>query len=514
MSPETQRAVIDFLGSPTAHGGAAVDRIDTHSAIVFLAGRRALKLKRAVRFDYLDFSSAALRHDACAREVEINRRVAPGIYRGVAAVTREPDGMLAIDGVGEPIDWCVDMVRFDQEALLDRVAARGALTVDMAERLAVSVARFHAGAERRPDQGGAAGLRWVIDGNALGFAGPGRDILPTGAASALTAAALAELARQAPLLDRRREAGFVRQCHGDLHLRNIVLLAGEPTPFDAIEFNDAIACGDVLYDLAFLVMDLWRRGLRQHANVLLGRYMTETLDHEALALVPLFLSCRAAVRAKTSATGAGLQTQANERQALEMLAREYLSMSAAFLEPAGPVLLAIGGRSGTGKSTLARTLAADIGAAPGAIVLRSDELRKALLGVPSRDRIDAGGYAPEITARVYGSMAERAGRILKAGHAVVADATFFQAADRAAIEHAARAAAVPFVGLWLDAPLDTLLARVAGRVGDASDADACVVRQQMRDDPGPLTWRRVDASTSVPDVLEAARRLAARSRHA
>ena len=514
MSPTGQRAVIDFLASPAAHGGAAVDRIDTHSAIVFLAGRRALKLKREIRFDYLDFSTAALRHDACVREVEINRRAAPGIYRGVVAVTRDAGGALAFDGAGEPIDWCVDMVRFDQEALLDRVAARGGLTIDMAERMAVSVARFHAGAERRLDQGGAAGLRWVIDGNALGFAGPGRGILPPRAASALTAAAVAELERQAPLLDRRRAAGFVRQCHGDLHLRNIVLLDGQPTPFDAIEFNDAIACGDVLYDLAFLVMDLWRRGLRPHANVLLAHYMTETLDHEALALMPLFLSCRAAVRAKTSATAAGLQTQADERLALETLAREYLSMSAAFLKPAGPVLVAIGGRSGTGKSTLARALATDIGAAPGAIVLRSDELRKALVGVPSGDRLEADGYATDVTARVYATMADRAASIVKAGHAAVADATFLIAADRAAIENAARAAAVPFVGLWLDAPLDILLARVAGRVGDASDADACVVRQQMREDPGPLTWRRVDASTSVPDVLETARRLAVRSRHA
>jgi uncharacterized protein len=514
VSPESQRAVIDFLASPAAHGGAAVDRIDTHSAIVILAGRRALKLKRAVRFDYLDFSSAALRHDACVREVEINRRAAPGIYRGVAAVTREPDGLLAIDGVGEPIDWCVDMVRFDQDALLDRVAARGALTVDVAERLAMSVARFHAGAERRPDQGGAAGLRWVIDGNALGFAGPGRGILPAAAASALTAAALAELERQAPLLDRRRAAGFVRQCHGDLHLRNIVLLDGEPTPFDAVEFNDAIACGDVLYDLAFLVMDLWRRGLRQHANVLLGRYLAETLDHEALALMPLLLSCRAAVRAKTSATAAGLQTQADERLSLEVLAREYLSMAAAFLEPAAPRLFAIGGRSGTGKSTLARALATDIGAAPGAIVLRSDELRKALVGVPSRDRLEPGRYAPEITTRVYGSMAERAGRTLKAGHAVVADATFLRAADRTDIERAARAAAVPFVGLWLDAPVDILLARAGARTADASDADASVVRKQMREDPGPMTWQRLDASTSAPDVLAAAQRFAARSRHA
>jgi predicted kinase len=137
-----------------------------------------------------------------------------------------------------------------------------------------------------------------------------------------------------------------------------------------------------------------------------------------------------------------------------------------------------------------------------------------LVGVPSRDRLEAGGYAPEVTARVYAIMADRAAGILKAGHAAVVDATFLSATDRAAIENAARAAAVPFVGLWLDAPLDTLLARVAWRVGDASDADACVVRQQMREDPGLVTWRRMDASTSAPDVLEAARRLAARSRHA
>jgi aminoglycoside phosphotransferase family enzyme/predicted kinase len=514
VSQDIQRAVIDFLASPATHGGAAVERIDTHSAIVFLAGARALKLKRGVRFDYLDFSTAALRHDACVREVEINRRAAPGIYRGVVAVTRDPGGALAFDGAGEPIDWCVDMVRFDQEALLDRVAARGALTVEIAERLAVSVARFHESAERRPDQGGASGLRWVIDGNALGFAGPGRDILPTATATALTAAAFAELERQAPLLDRRRAAGSVRQCHGDLHLRNIVLLEGQPTPFDAVEFNDAIACGDVLYDLAFLVMDLWRRGLRPHANVLLTRYLAETLDHESLALMPLFLSCRAAVRAKTSATAAGLQTQADERLALESLAREYLSMSAAFLEPAGPVLLAIGGRSGTGKSTLARALAMDMGGAPGAIVLRSDEIRKGLAGVPSTDRLEPGGYAPQITARVYDTMTETAGRILQAGHAVIADATFLRAAERIAIENAARAAAVPFLGLWLEAPLDTLLARVAGRVSDASDADAGVVREQMRQEPGPMTWHRLDASTSLPDVLEAARRLAVRSRHA
>jgi aminoglycoside phosphotransferase family enzyme/predicted kinase len=502
-----QQAVVDFLSAPATHGGAAVERIETHSAIVFLAGARALKLKRAVAFDYLDFSTPERRRRACEDEVRLNRRTAPGIYRGVVAVTGEPGGGLALDGGGEPVDWCVDMHRFDQEAVLDRVAARGALTLAIVERLAGAIVRFHGAAAPRFDQGGAANLRWVIAGNAEGFADRGRGILAPEVCAAVTTHAFAALDRHAGLLDRRRDAGFVRQCHGDLHLRNLVLLDDEPTPFDAVEFNDAISCVDVLYDLAFLVMDLWRRGLRPHANVLLTDYLALTGDLEGVAALPLFLSCRAAVRAKTSATSATLQPAGPARRDLEALARRYLAMAATLLDPAPPRLIAIGGRSGTGKSTLARGLAPDLGAAPGAIVLRSDVIRKALFGASGTQRLDRAAYDAATSARVYQGLAERALILLRAGRTVIADAAFLDPARREAIARVAAEAGVPFAGVWLEAPMDTLIGRVAARAGDASDADAAVVAGQTRLDEGALDWERLDASGPADGVLERAARL-------
>ncbi len=205
------------------------------------------------------------------------------------------------------------------------------------------------------------------------------------------------------MLDARRQSGFVRQCHGDLHLRNIVLLDGRPTLFDGVEFNDEIACTDVFYDLAFLLMDLWRRQLPRHANVVMNRYLSETGDADGLSLLPLFLSCRAAVRAKTSATAARLQSDAGQRESLQSLARQYLAMAGELLHPPRPSLIAIGGFSGSGKSTLALSLAPHVGAVPGAVVLRSDEIRKRLSGVSPLEHLDASGYSPLVNERVYTS---------------------------------------------------------------------------------------------------------------
>ena len=166
MTAEDQQAVIEHLMTPATFGGAAVERIDTHSAVVFLAGARALKLKRAVRFDYLDFSTEPLRRAACEAEVRINRRTAPALYRGVVAVTREADGSLVLNGRGTPVDWLVDMVRFGQESLFDRLAARGALDLSLMRPLAAAIAHFHLAAERRNDHGVRSGMAWVVDGNA------------------------------------------------------------------------------------------------------------------------------------------------------------------------------------------------------------------------------------------------------------------------------------------------------------------------------------------------------------
>jgi hypothetical protein len=505
MITEDQSAVVELLAAPSTHGGAAVERIETHSAIVFLAGPRALKLKRAVRFDYLDFSTAARRREMCEAEVRLNRRTAPGVYRGVMPITRDDSGRLALGGQGTAVEWVVEMARFDQAWLLDRLAARGQLDVAMMPALAHAIASFHRDAEPRRDHGGAAGMRWVVEGNASGFA-EHDDVLDPRICEQLTTRTRAELDRHEALLDARRDAGLVRQCHGDLHLRNIVWLDGRPTIFDAVEFNDEIACTDVLYDLAFLVMDLWRRRLPQHANAVWNGYLAQTDDLDGLALMPLFLSCRAAVRAKTSATAARMQSDARQAEELRQLARTYLVLADRFLTPSPPVLVAVGGFSGTGKSTVARALASEIGAAPGAVVLRSDEIRKQLCGVDALERLGPEGYTEAVSTRVYATVADRARRTIASHHSAIADAVYARPADRQAIERIASDAGVPFSGIWLDAPETTLVDRAARRVSDPSDADAAVIRQQRTQDIGAMRWHRLDASRSRDEVLDDARR--------
>jgi aminoglycoside phosphotransferase family enzyme/predicted kinase len=501
MVTEDQTAIVDFLSRPSTHGGGAVERIDTHASIVFLAGPRAYKLKRAVLFDYLDFSTADRRRTCCEAEIRLNRRTAPTLYRQVVAVTREPGGSLALGGTGSPVDWVVEMHRFSQDALFDRLAEAGRLDLHLMRPLGAAIAGFHLSAEPRADHGGKAGMRWVVDGNAAGFGEFGRECLDGAVSDRVIRDTSLELERHSDLLERRREAGFVRQCHGDLHLRNIVLLEGQPTVFDGVEFNDEISCSDILYDLAFLLMDLWRRKLPRHANATWNRYLAETLDFGGLPLIPLFLSCRASVRTKTSATAAALQEDTQRRGELHGLAREYLAMAEQFLHPPGPVLVAVGGFSGSGKSTLAMALAPSVGAVPGAIVLRSDEIRKRLCGVPTLERLGSEGYSREVSERVYAALARHADLVLGAGHSVVVDAVFGRSDDRRALEQVAADRSVPFTGLWLDAPDPVLIARTEQRQNDPSDADAAVVRLQRERGAGALTWCRIDASHPAAAVL-------------
>lgn len=504
MQTEDQADVIAFLASPDAHGGARVDRIDTHASIVFIAGDRAWKLKRAVRYDYLDFSTADRRREMCEAEVRLNRRSAPAIYRGVVAVTREADGSLALGGAGAPVDWLVEMTRFDQDQLFDRLAAANRLGVEVMRPLAAAIAGLHQRAAPRRDHGGRAGMQWVIDGNGEGFGTEGRGILDAEACARLIERSHLVLARVGPQLDSRRDAGFVRECHGDLHLRNIVLLDGRPTLFDAIEFNDDISCIDVLYDLAFLLMDLWRRQLPRHANAVWNGYLAETSDYGGASLLPLFLSCRAAVRAKTSATAATLQVDEKRAGEMRQLATRYLAMAGDLLSAPSPILVGIGGFSGSGKSTLAWALGPMIGAVPGAIVLRSDTIRKELCGVSELTPLGAEGYTPEMSRRVYETLAARAAVALRAGQTAIADAVFARESDRITIERVASDGGVPFVGIWLDAPESVLRARAARRVGDASDANAEVIHMQHSQGTGQIAWHHLDASADGGTTLEGA----------
>jgi len=232
---EDQTAVIEFLAAPSTHHGAAVEQIETHISIVFLAGARAWKLKRAVQFDYIDASTADRRRVLCEKEVRLNRRTAPSLYLDAVAVTRGANGSLALGGDGTPVDWVVRMNRFDQDALFDRLAQQGRLDLNLMTRLAAAVAAFHRHAEARRDHGGVLGMRWVVDGNAKELREFGAGLFDLTVAQRVVAGMCGALEAATSLLDTRRERGFVRHGHGDLHLRNIVLHKGNPALFDGVE---------------------------------------------------------------------------------------------------------------------------------------------------------------------------------------------------------------------------------------------------------------------------------------
>src|SRR5215471_6924660 len=423
--PDDQEPVLRLLADPATFGGAAVRRIDTHAASVFLAGDRALKIKRAVRFPFLDYSSLEKRKAACAAEIEVNRPFAPQLYPTIVAITREGNGRLMLGGRGTPVEWAVEMRRFDETRTLDHLADEGTLDASLADRLARAVAAAHARAPVVDARPWLAALERYVDQNDSAFrADP--DLFPSAASERLRRLCRAALAKVSPLLAARGERGLVRRGHGDLHLGNVALIDGEPVAFDAIEFDPVIASGDVLYDLAFLIMDLVERGLSAAANVVLNRYLTETRqaeDLDALAALPLFLSLRAAIRAMVTAARARRAPE-SDRAAIRRTARTYFDLACRLIEPPSPRLIAVGGLSGTGKSVIARALAPELPPAPGAVVLRSDVERKARFGLRENDRLPAEAYALEVSAVVYADLAEKARRITAAGHSAIVDAVY------------------------------------------------------------------------------------------
>ncbi len=513
---DTWAEVASFLATPEAYGlPGPVEVINTSISMVFLAGAFAHKIKKPVKLSFLDFSTPGLRRADCEHEVELNRRTAPTIYLGAIAITREADGSLALDGKGKAVEWAVKMRRFGNESLLDQMASNGMLTQELIGKLARNIAAFHAAIPPETEAGGAENFRRNLLSNDAEYRNFSKQIFPLAAIDALRNASLAALDKLAPLLDARKAAGWVRHCHGDLHLGNIFCLDGEPTPFDCIEFSDAIAKIDVLYDLAFLLMDLWRRELGPLANHCLNQYVAHLAPDsaqaciEGLSLLPLFLSCRSGIRAFVMART--FLSQPGNAQLISE-AHHFFRLAQSFLHPAPPQLIAVGGYSGSGKSVLARTLAPALGAAPGALILRSDEIRKQLAGVPLLEPLPQSAYTPESSAQVYACIRRRAKASLQAGHSVIADAVYAHAEERAVIEVLAREMAVPFQGLWLDAPPELLASRVGARRGDASDADAGIVRQQLAYDTGAMGWTRIDASGAPDETLKRARaQLAIRS---
>jgi uncharacterized protein len=505
MKGYDQAPVIGFLSQPESYGGGvdAVETIKTHISMVFLAGDRVLKLKRAVKYSYIDFSTLALRHHYCEAEVSLNRRTAPDLYKGVIAVTQNNQGELALEGEGDVVEWLVEMARFDQQTLFDQLAVAGKLKRHTMGELAQSIADFHMAAVSCPDTDSHKGLETTISSNAASFIEFGSDVFDRNDVEALEAAQHAALRGDSgDKIKARQLAGCVRHCHGDLHLRNICLIDDQPTLFDAIEFNDTFAYIDVLYDLSFLLMDLDYRGYRRLSNIVLNRYLDVTGDTQGLGCLGLFLSLRAAIRAHIAATVAYQNPDQLKAERLGVEARSYLDLARDYLASAEPRLVAVGGLSGSGKSRMGRELAPYIGAAPGARIARSDVLRKRLAGVGPLTKLPAQGYSLEMTRQTYDALYDETRKALAEGQSVVADAVFAKPEERQAIADVAREMGVRFDGVWLEAPLVVMQDRVTMRKFNPSDADAAVVRMQLSYDLGDMDWMCIDSSGPKQSTLE------------
>jgi len=490
---EDQQRVIDFLSDPASHGGEPVETIRTHGAYIFLAGGRAIKLKRAVKFPYMDFSTVAKRRVVCEAELRLNRRTAPTLYRSVEPLTEDADGGLMLGGEGRALDWVVVMDRFDQATLFDRLAESGALTVPLMESLADEVARFHASADVAVQVDLPAEMRDVVRGNTANLRNWSPSDFSGAEVDRLDETCVAMVETHRDLLRQRARDGFVRRCHGDLHLRNVCLVDDTPTLFDCLEFSERLATIDMAYDLAFLLMDLEHRGLRWAANRVLNRYLARTSDYGCLPLLPLYMSVRAAVRAHVSAAADQFDP-----------AHEYFQLALGMVEPAAPRLVAVGGLSGSGKSTLAAELAPALGRAPGAVIFRSDVLRKQLAGADLFETLPPDTYTQELSDAVYARLDEGCRSALAAGFAAVADAVFGRDAERQAIANVAADANVPFLGLWLDIAAKEQDRRLAARTADVSDATPSVGKRQRATVDPVRNWHRIDAGHDRRETLAAA----------
>ncbi len=501
--------VVSFLSTAGVVGPDQPRVYQTHIAFVFVAGGRALKIKRPVKLAFLDFSTLEARHAACLSEISVNRHNAPEIYRGVVAITREANGALAIGGRGEPVEWAVEMAAFEDRDLLSRRALHGPLDATLMRQTADAIHAMHQRSVRAGTVDAPAKMSAIID-EVGEICRQHPDVLVTGDVDAFVHAAKAANTSSSGLLQARVQHGAFRRCHGDLHLANIVIWKGRPTLFDALEFSDEMATVDTLYDLAFLLMDLVHHRQRAAANIVLNRYMWRsggipgaTEDVEALALMPLYLACRAGIRAMVAATrAASVRLEGKERHTVVQDACSYLAEAIAALAPPPPRLIAVGGLSGSGKSTLAAQLAPLVGGALGALHIRSDLERKAMMGIDETQRLPAEHYTREAAQLVYERVLQRAAAGLKAGQCVIVDAVFATSQERDRAAEIAHALRVPFEGLWLEADPEALRQRVSGRRGDASDATREVVERQLHYDLGPLNWTRIDAGHAPDRTLK------------
>jgi len=480
---EHDRLVEALLHQPAALDTPPAERTHLHTAIssLIIAGTGVIKLRKPLQLDFLDFSTPELRRVDCEEELRLNRRTAPQVYLDVQPVTGTLDAPRLGGDPAQAIDWALHMQRFDDSLRLDRLADQGRITPALVDALAQAVARFHAALSPSPPDFGRPQVvrHWAIDNFDTLDAGPAAST--HGARlRALRAWTDSEFDRVAPLLAVRSAAGWVRECHGDLHLGNIVLIGGQPVLFDCLEFNPALRHIDVMADLAFLFMDLHRHGLGPLAWRAANAYAEHSGDHAGMACLRFFAVYRAMVRAKVAL----LRAEQHDAQAWAAFERDLALAEALAAPRTGPQhLVATSGVSGSGKSTVAQMLVESLGA----IRIRSDVERKRLFGLAATARPDltqaAQLYGSAATRRTYARLDALAGTLLDAGLHTIVDAAFLRRDERERLRAVAAAHGARFTLIECHAPDEVLRERVRRRLrtdNDASDADLSVLAMQLQ----------------------------------
>ena len=494
------------LSDPAAypHHPDRVEVRQTHISAVFLAGAYVYKLKKPVNLGFLEFTTPELRKHFCEEEVRLNRRLAPHVYLGVVPVTAD-GGRVRVDGAGEPIDWAVKMARLpDGTSLLDRVTRAEVGSADI-ERLAEFLVGFH--------QSAAGGPVVAVGGSYAVVAGNARDNFTQAEAhvgSTLSRVVFARLRvltdihldRLRPLIEARAARGVPRDTHGDLHLDHVYFHPdGRPFAIDCVEFNNRFRHADPAADLAFLLMDLRFHHRPDLASVLERAYIRASGDAELGVLLSFYIAYRAAVRGKVEGMErVEVEVPAGERAAATERARGHWLLALGVLEEPlrRPALLYVGGLSGTGKSYLARRVAAEAGFE----VIRSDVVRKELAGLAKTERGGNDLYEPAHTERTYAACLARADALLFDGKRVLLDATFRSAAYRRAVFELGRRRRVPVLGLVCEARPDTVRERLAARTGDPSDATWATHLGQRDEWEAGDTANTITVATDEGDALD------------
>jgi hypothetical protein len=495
-------------------GSARVEVLETHISSVLLTGRYAYKLKKPVDLGFVDFTTLERRRRFCVQELHLNRRLAPSLYLAVVPITGTVESPV-LGGAGEAIDYAVQMREFPQEALLSRVLARDGLTTGEIDALAEQVARFHADVGIAPvtsEFGSPEKIAEFARQNFTQCGGPAEPPAQRRALAALSRWTEDELVVRAAAMRRRKVEGFIRECHGDLHLGNMAEIDGRTVIFDCIEFNDDLRWIDVMSEVAFTTMDLADRRRPDLARRFLNAYLERTGDYAGLSVLRFYLVYRAMVRAKVAHVRATQVRAGPADTALHAEYRGYVVQARRYARRVRPMLILMHGFSGSGKSTVAQSLLERVDA----IRIRTDAERKRIHGLDRGDAsgsIVAGGlYSADATARTYERVRDLAAIALDAGFTAIADGTFLQRAQRDLLRDLAAKRQVPFAVVDVTADAATLRKRLESRARaatDASEADAMVLAHQLRTQeplrPDELSRVVVCTSTEPFDAAHIAR---------